>query len=255
VGADGLVSTSRIVRACGIAAGAALLIAGMPGGVRVSAESPFSPYDGRLAKALFRSDRVGDALAAVAASAPAAARPLLSAAADRARQPEPALADPAGPPKPIEMARLARRRVLAQSMVALVGTPEARAESVAASDALVRKSAEPVESAMAIEIPLGDAQLAEAYLKEHRESALAPWLYVYLMTQYRIAFERQTAAKALDGQKASAKKYRAFLLRAKASTEPLVKAAAEDVDAQLWLERQTLEHPRSFDPDACCRDK
>jgi hypothetical protein len=255
VGADGLVSTSRIARACGLAAGAALLIAGMPGNVRVSAESPFSPYDGRLAKALFRSDRVGDELAAVAASAPAAARPMLSAAADRARQPEPALVSPAGPPNPLVAARIARRRVLAQSMVALVGTPEARAESVAASDALVRMSAEPVESALAIEIPLGDAQLAEGYLKAHRESALAPWLYVYLMTQYRFAFERQTAAQALAGQKASAKKYRAFLLRAKESTDPLLKAVADDIDAQLWLERQTLPHPRDFDPDACCRDK
>jgi hypothetical protein len=255
VGVDGLVSMSRIARACGLAAGASLLVAGLTGGARVSAESPFSAYDGRLAKALFRTDRVGDALAAVAASAPAAAKPLLSAAADRARQPEPALADPAGPPKPIEMARLARRRVLAQSMVALVGTPAARAESVAASDALVRMSAEPVESALAIEIPLGDAQLAEGYLKEHRDSALTPWFYVYLMTQYRLAFERQTAAQALAGQKTSAKKYRAFLLRAKESTDPLVKAAADDVDAQLWLERQTLAHPRDFDPDACCRDK
>jgi hypothetical protein len=251
VGVD-FVAWSRIVRALGLA-GVALGLFGAGGARTAASESPVSPYDGRLARAFFKSDRVGDAIVAVMASAPVSGRPMLQAAADRARQPEPALASPTGPPDPLAAARLARRRVLAQSMVALVATPEARAESVPASDALVRMSAEPVESAMAIEIPLGDAQLAEGYLKAHRESALAPWLHVYLMTQYRIAFERQTAAKALDGQKASAKKYRAFLLRAKESTDPLVKAVADDIDAQLWLERQTLEHPRSFDPDACCR--
>lgn len=234
----------RLAVAAGLFAGGAVL---------VSAEPTSSPYGGRLAKAFFMSDRVGDAIAAVAASAPAEARPMLSAAADRARQPEPALAMPAGPPNPVKHASLSRRRVLAQSMVALVDTPEARAESVDASGALVPVSPSPVESAMAIEIPLNEAEMAEGYLKAHRDSALKPWLYVHLMTQYRIAFERQTAAQALAGQKASAKKYRAFLLRAKESTDPLLKALADDIDAQPWLERQTQPHPRDFDPDACCR--
>jgi hypothetical protein len=108
---------------------------------------------------------------------------------------------------------------------------------------------------MAIEIPLSEAAMAEGYLKAHLDSALKPWLYVHLMTQYRIAFERQTAAQAVPGQKASAKKYRAFLLRARESTDPLLKALVDDIDAQPWLERQTQAHPGDFDPDACCRDK
>lgn len=252
MGVDCISSTSwwaGRARVLGLAAG---LFAGV--GVLVSAEPSTSPYGGRLVKAFFMTDRVGDAIAAVAASAPAEARPLLSAAADRARQPEPALAPPrGGVPDPIAHASLGRRRVLAQSMVALVGTPEARAESVAASEALVQVSPSPVESALAIEIPLSEAEMAEGYLKAHRESALKPWIYVHLMTQYRIAFERQTAAQALAGQKASAKKYRAFLLRARESADPLVKAVADDIDAQPWLERQTQPHPRDFDPDACCR--
>ena len=75
------------------------------------------------------------------------------------------------------------------------------------------------------------------------------------MVQYRLAFEAQTAAKALEGQKASAKKYRTFRQRALASTDPLLKAVAEDIDGQLYLQRPVPEHPRNFDPDACCRDK
>jgi hypothetical protein len=139
-------------------------------------------------------------------------------------------------------------------MVALVASPEARAESVAASEALLA-AAPAVEDAQGIGIPLASAEAAEAYLKAHRDSALAPYLYAYLMVQYRLAFERQVAAKALEGQKSSAKKYRTFRQRALAATDPLVKAVAEDIDGQLFLERATPEHPRNFDPDACCRDK
>jgi hypothetical protein len=233
------------VVAIGIAAGRVAVV-----GAQGQSESP---YQGRLAKAVFLSDRVGEAIGDAAAKGPAAAREALVAAAARAKQPEPALATPAGA-TPVIASRLARRRGLAQGMVALVATPEARAESIPASEALI-SAAPAVEDAQGIGIPLTNAEAAEAYLKAHRESALTPYLYAYLMVQYRLAFERQVAAKALDGQKASAKKYRTFRLRALASTDPLVKAVAEDIDGQLFLERATPEHPRNFDPDACCRDK
>jgi hypothetical protein len=237
----------------------AAAVAGAVGVADVRAQAPAtppeSPYAGRLAKAVFLSDRVPEALGEVAANAPPGAREALVAAAARAKQPEPALATPGGPPNPRVAANLGRRRALAQGMVALVATPEARAESVAASEALLPSAPSPVEDAQGIGIPLGLAELAENYLKAHRESALTPYLYAYLMVQYRLAFEAQTSAKALEGQKASAKKYRAFRLRALASTDPLVKAVAEDVDGQLYLQRAVPEHPRNFDPDACCRDK
>ena len=221
----------------------------------VGAQTPESPYAGRLAKAVFLSERVSDALADVAAKAPPAAREALVAAAARAKQPEPALATPAGPPDPRITSSLGRRRALAQGMVALVATPEARAESVPASEALLPSAASPVEDAQGIGVALGLAELAENYLKAHRESALTPYLYTYLMVQYRLVFEAQASAKALEGQKASAKKYRTFRLRGLASTDPLIKAVAEDIDGQLYLRRPVPEHPRNFDPDACCRDK
>jgi hypothetical protein len=235
---------------------AGLLGTGFVGAGMVGAQvpAPDSPYRGRLAKAVFLNEKVGDALAEVASAAPAAARTALTEAAARARQPEPALAAPAGA-NPLVASRLARRRALAQGMVALVGTPEARVESIAASEALLAAASPPVEDAQGIGIALGLAELGENYLKAHRDSAVTPYLYAYLMVQHRLAFERQASAKALDGQKASAKKYRTFRQRALASTDPLVKATAEDIDAQLYLERPTPEHPKSFDPDACCRDK
>jgi hypothetical protein len=140
-------------------------------------------------------------------------------------------------------------------MVALAAAPEARAEAAAAAAELLAPMASPVQSIQGAEIPLWHAETAEKYLKAHMQSPLAPFLYTYLMVQYRLAFERQVAAQALEGQKASAKKYRAFLLRGKQAADPLVKAVALDIDAQPFLQRKTELHPRDFDPDACCRDK
>jgi hypothetical protein len=251
VGADTLSRRRILVAALVGTFGIALLDAPVGG---AQAPPPDSPYQGRLARALFLSDKVADAIAEVASKAPAASRDLLIEAASRARQPEPALSDPAGA-NPGAASRFARRRALAQGMVALVATPEARVESVAASDSLLPVAPSPVEDAQGIGVALALAELGESYLKTHRDSALAPYLYTHLMVQYRLVFERQTAAGALEGQKASAKKYRVFRQRALASPDPLVKAVAEDIDAQLYLERATPEHPRRFDPDACCRDK
>jgi hypothetical protein len=140
-------------------------------------------------------------------------------------------------------------------MVALVASPEARAESVIASDELIAKGPSPVEDAQGIGAALEQVELAENYLKAHRDSALTPYLYGYLMVQYRLLFERQAAAQALAGQKVTAKKYRVFRQRGLAATDPLVKAVAVDIDAQIYLQRPTAEHPKDFDPDACCRDK
>jgi hypothetical protein len=227
----------------------AAAVAAVPAVAARQADPPASPYEGRLAKAVYLSADVAAAIEAVAASAPAEAKPLLAAAAERARQ---VAQDPPGGGS---AAGSEKRRALAQGMVAVVPTPDARAEIAAAAKALLEPGAPRVEDAQGISVPLGLAEAAEGYLKANRESALTPYLYGYLMVQYRLAFERQVAAKALEGQKASARKYRAFLLRGRASQDPLVKALVADIDAPYYLERPTAEHPRDFDPDACCRNR
>ena len=69
--------------------------------------APDSPYEGRLAKALFLSENVGAALQALAADAPAPSGTLLAGAAARAAQPEPALA-PGSAADPLAATRLAQ---------------------------------------------------------------------------------------------------------------------------------------------------
>jgi hypothetical protein len=243
VGAD---THSR--RILGTIAGVAIaLMASGPAAAQGPSESP---YHGHLAKAVFLSDHVGDAIAALVSTAPASSKAMLTEAAARAK----GLKATAPETTPSARWRQERVRALAEGMVALVATPEASAESAAASEALLA-TGPMVADTQGISIPMGYAEAAEGYLKAHRESAVTPYLYAYLMVQYRWAFEKQAKAKALEGQKASAKKYRIFRQRALASTEPLVKAVAEDIDAQLYLQLATAEHPRNFDPDACCRDK
>jgi hypothetical protein len=234
------------------AAACAAIVGLAPVAIHAQKEPPSSPYEGRLAKAVYLSADVAQALEALVASAPAADKPVLTAAAERAKQP---FAAEGKDDAPSAKGSLENRAALIRGMVAVVATPEARAESAAASQALLASSGPPVEDIQGIAAALGRAEAAEAYLKANRESALTPYLYGYLMVQYRIAFERQASAKALEGQKATAKKYRAFLLRGRASQDPLVKALVTDIDAPYFLERPTAEHPRDFDPDACCRNR
>jgi len=233
----------------------AAAVAGVVGVADVGAQGAESPYDGRLAKAVFLSDHVTDAVAQVASAAPPASRGMLTEAAARARRRASSAIDPPAGSSPASVSLAARRQAIGEGMVALVSSPEAVAESFPAAEALLPAASPAIEDAQGIAIPLALAEAAEGYLKGHRESAVAAYLYPFLMVQYRLAFEAQASAKALEGQKTSARKYRAFRLRAMASTDPLLKAVADDIDAQLYLQRPVPEHPRNFDPDACCRDK
>ena len=157
------------------------------------------PYQGRLAKAVFLSERVGDALAERRLGGAGAGQGHVSEAAARARQAEPELAAPAGatPPSP---SRLARRRALAQGMVALVATPEARAESVAASEALLRDRGRrrwrtPGHRHRA----WGWRTLPRATSRRTASRRVTPYLYAYLMVQNRLAFERQSRRQGPRG--------------------------------------------------------
>lgn len=98
-------------------------------------------------------------------------------------------------------------------------------------------------------VVLREADRVEGHLRSRRDSPLAGYLYAFLMTRHRMAFEFQAARGDVEGQKASAKKYRAFLQRARAATDPLVVWLADDIDRQPFLVAATAAHPREFNPD------
>lgn len=97
--------------------------------------------------------------------------------------------------------------------------------------------------------PLGEAAFAEDVLKKDPASSLAPWLYVFIAERQRVAFETYENEKDAAGMKASARKYRTFLERARGVEDPIYGALVNDLDRQPYLYLRSSSHPRDYDPD------
>lgn len=131
-------------------------------------------------------------------------------------------------------------------------TADERQRLLTTLDALARersRAGAPVPGEAVAAAPLADAAWAEGYLKATRDAPLAPFLHTFVMARLRHAFELQAQANDIPGQTATARKYRAFLQRARALPDPLIVRIAEDLDALPFLVRETTLHPREFNPD------
>lgn len=143
-------------------------------------------------------------------------------------------------------ARDAKKRVFERAIVSLIETPDA------AKLALEFVSKAPIahEWEGSPAGPLEEADYAERVLKENPAGALAPFLYVFIAQRQRAAFEAQERAKDEDAMKASAKKYRAFMQRARGAPDQIFALIADDLDRQPNVYLKTDTHPRDFNPDA-----
>jgi hypothetical protein len=140
----------------------------------------------------------------------------------------------------------AKRRVLERSLVSLIDTPgveKMAAEFVAAAPIAHEWEGLP-------DRPLAEAEFAENALKKDPSSPLAPWFYVFIAQRQRVAFEGYENQKNEEGMKASAKKYRAFLERARAAGDPIYGAVVDDMEAQPFLYIRNTRNPRDYDPDS-----
>ena len=140
----------------------------------------------------------------------------------------------------------AKRRLLEQAIVSLIDTPgieKMAAEYVAAAPINYEWKGLP-------DGPLEEANHAEAVLKKDPASPLAPWFYVFIAQRQRAAFESYALQKNEDGMKATAKKYRAFVERARAAADPIYTVLAADMERQPFLYLKTTAHPRDYNPDA-----
>lgn len=144
-----------------------------------------------------------------------------------------------------EAARDAKKRALERAIVSVVADENA---GQLALDFL-RNAPIAYEWEGMHEGPVAEAAYAEEFLKRDTSSALSPFLYVFIAHRQRVAFETYGHAKNVEGQKASAKKYRTFLQRARAASDPLYGLIADDLDRQAYLYIRTQTHPRDFDPD------
>jgi hypothetical protein len=140
----------------------------------------------------------------------------------------------------------AKRRLLEQAIVSLIDVPGI--EKMAAdyvSTAPIHYEWKGFQDG-----PLEEANHAEAILKNDPASPMAPWFYIFIAQRQRAAFETFALQKNEDGMKATAKKYRAFVERARAADDPIYAALVTDMERQPYLYLKTTAHPRDYNPDA-----
>lgn len=139
--------------------------------------------------------------------------------------------------------REAKKRDIERAIVALVESPGAEAMALAfVADA-------PMDVWETDAEPLAEADYAERRLKDDPGGALAPFLYAFIAHRLRAAFEAQVLGKDEAAMKASAKKYRLFLTRARGVPDAIYALLADDLDRQPFVHWKTAVHPRDFNPD------
>jgi hypothetical protein len=140
----------------------------------------------------------------------------------------------------------AKKRVVERAMVALVdsgGIEKLAADYVQRAKILHKWEEDPAG-------PLEEAAYAEDFLKQNTSSPVAPYLYVFIATRQRAAFELMVTKKDQEGMKAAARKYRTFMQRARAADDPIFGLLADDLDRLPYVHIKSGQHPRDFDPDA-----
>jgi hypothetical protein len=140
----------------------------------------------------------------------------------------------------------AKRRALERSIVSLVEAPDVEKMAVE----FVAAAPIAYEWEGMHDGPVAEASFAENVLKQDPASPLAPWFYVFIAQRQRIAFESYENEKNEDGMKAAAKKYRAFVERARAVDDPIYAALVADMERKPYLYIKGTKHPRDYDPDA-----
>ena len=140
----------------------------------------------------------------------------------------------------------AKRRLLERSIVSLIEAPGI--EKLAAdfvSAAPIAHEWEGMHTG-----PLAEANFAEDVLKKDPSSPLAPWFYLFIAERQRIVFESYENEKDEEGMKTAAKKYRAFVERARSAGDLIYAAVIDDMEARPFLYIKNTKHPRDYDPDS-----
>jgi hypothetical protein len=140
----------------------------------------------------------------------------------------------------------AKKRVVERAIVALIESPEI--EQAAAS--YVETAVILYEWKGLAESPQSEAAAAEDFVKKTASSPLAPYLYVFIAERQRAAFEMMNVATDKADMTAASRKYRTFMLRARAANDEIIRLLADDMDRQPFLYAQSAFHPRDFDPDS-----
>jgi hypothetical protein len=135
-----------------------------------------------------------------------------------------------GPRRPgPELALDEKRRSVEHAMVAL--TPGAEAEAAEA----VRGARLFYEWEGMSEGPLAEAEWAEAYLRAHPVSPLAPYLRLFAANRLRSAAECPDAGNRPGGQAGLLRSYRRYLELSLRDPDPLIRLVAAGMERQEFL--------------------
>lgn len=140
----------------------------------------------------------------------------------------------------------AKKREIERAIVALVEAPGIEGQ---ARD-FVESARIQFEWEGSWKAPLAEAAAAEDFLKQNTSSPLAPYLYLFVAQRQRAAFEAYAQEQDVEGMKASSKKYRTFVQRARTAADPIFALIVDDMDRQPHIYLKTDQHPATFDPDA-----
>ena len=128
------------------------------------------------------------------------------------------------------------------AIVALAGATGVEAEAAAyAKDAVLFYEWEGYSDG-----PMTEAGYAERYLREHPQTPLASFLDLFLLHRYRSAFETAGHEGKAEIQRTAAERYREVFDRVARRADPIIRAVADDIDAERFLYIRTDQHPRTF---------
>jgi len=93
--------------------------------------------------------------------------------------------------------------------------------------------------------PLAEGEFAEAYIVDHQDSPLVPYLNLFVAERMRSAFELLAGERDQAGMVAAAKRYRTFIDRAR-KADPMIGLVADDLDGLAFVYANVGKHPRDF---------
>jgi hypothetical protein len=115
----------------------------------------------------------------------------------------------------------------------------------------VRKTADAFGSAMLLfgewegmsEGPLAEADYVEQWLKQHPDTAIAPFLHLFMAHRFRAGYEAAKAGHEKGLWPILAKRYNDSLRSARASGNQLISCLADDLDAQPFIYLESHGRP------------
>lgn len=200
---------------------------GIPGSPLLRAFFGASNYDGRLKLSLSEASKE---------TRSEIERRLARTARVQSRLPKVHTADP------IELELAGKRMTLERAAVTMLGRPGVVAEAAryAAGHPVSHEWTGPEGG------PLAEARFAHRYATEHPRTALGPFLNVLMLNLYRCAFEAASRNNNMEQQREAADGYRWAWERAMRSPDAVIRAVANDIDAEAFLYIADQGHPRMW---------